>query len=116
MESEIWPWSRGFYKVYVEDYRSKAKIDRWKEAKLHCHYFYRDGRRAYDFIIPSKLYDRVSRILGLKLKAKNLNRVKSGKKAQEHVLAYRFTEMKSSNLSSEGFKNQEMTYGINNWR
>ncbi len=93
-QETIWFWCRGFYKVYVDDYKLKIKIERWKEARLHCHYFYADGRRAYDFIIPSKLHSRARRLLGLNPEPKSINRVQAGKKAQERNLPYRFAEMK----------------------
>jgi len=103
----IWPWHRGYYKVYVDDYQIKRKISKWGEAKLHCHYYYPDGKNAWDFIIPSKLYNRAADELGLPRKAKNKNRIKCGKKNQKQVLASRFTGVKFSNLPSTGLKDKD---------
>ncbi len=117
MSELIWFWSRGFYKVYIDKYELKEKISKWKEAKLHCHYYYPKGKKGWDFIIPSKYYNRVAKELGLPLKSKNGNRVKSGQKAhkvQNHPCQ---PKVKSSNLSPERRKdtdpNQSMPKGEN---
>jgi len=75
MKSEIWPWYRGFYKVYLEDSEKKRQIAGWQGCKEHCKYFLPDGRQGWDVIFPSRLYDKVARIVSLPLKKRNPKRV-----------------------------------------
>jgi len=87
MQSEIWEYDRGFYKVYLENAEIKRKITSWDGCKetvrQHCHYFHPDGKIGWDIIFPGKYYDKIARLLGLPLKAKNQNRVDHGRKLGE---------------------------------
>ena len=64
MNHEIWPYGQDF-KVYVEDWRMKQKLEIRKGCKLSCRYFHKDGKQGWDFIFPVRLYYKVSRIAKL---------------------------------------------------
>ena len=101
MLQEIWPYGRGFYKVYVEDYAIKQKLDDWKDCKLSCRYFHVNGKNGWDFIFPSKLYNRIAGLLHLPLKEKNKNRVLAGRhsKVATNEKRHDLTKVNSVNLS-----------------
>lgn len=80
MKAEIWNFERGFIKVFTSSYEIKTQIARWARAKVSCYYISRDGKKAWDFILPSKLYNRAAELLGLPMKQKNRNRVEAGKR------------------------------------
>ncbi len=81
MKSEIWPYYRGLYKVYTEDYEAVKKIASWQDCKKSCTYHNRKGQVfGWDLIFPAKLYNRVAGLVGLPLRVKNSNRVKQGEK------------------------------------
>jgi len=79
MESEIWKWYRGYYKVYLEDSELKRRIAGMKGCKEHCKYSHPDGRLGWDVIFPTKLYNTIAKLASLPLKKKNLNRVQHGR-------------------------------------
>lgn len=101
MHQEIWPYGRGFYKVYVEDYATKEKLDKWKDFKLSCRYFHKNGKNGWDYIFPSNRHNRVAELLHLPLKEKNKNRILAGEnsKIAKGEIRYDFTQVNSSNLS-----------------
>ena len=64
MNNQIWFYEKGSYKAYTEDRRLINKLTFWKNCKLSCQYRF-PGGSGVDFIIPSKLYHRVSKLLRL---------------------------------------------------
>lgn len=78
---DIWPFSRGQYKVYVEDTALKDRIAGWQDCRVHCVYHNRRFQVvAWDIIFPSRLYDRVAQLCGLPPKKKSPGRVAHGKR------------------------------------
>ncbi len=94
-------WSKGFLKVHVVEASVRSAISRikykengeLKEVKEVSEYFYPKGKRAWDFIVPSKFYNRIARLLGLKPREKNQNRVKAGVKVQTLKSRYVFPKV-----------------------
>ena len=80
MKSEIWFYEKGFYKCYVEELEYKEKLLKLEGVKSSCHYSYPNGKNAWDFILPCRLYNKVAELVGLPKKKKNFNRVRMGKK------------------------------------
>jgi len=80
MENQIWSFGKGLFKAYTGDSKIKNKLHGWVNCKLSCHYSYPDGKVAWDFIFPGKLYSRVAKALNLPDREKNSNRVKAGRK------------------------------------
>lgn len=99
---EVWSYGRGYYKVFVNDCSLKNKIDRWKDFKLSCRYCLADGTKGWDYIFPSKRYNRIAKLLNLPPKQKNINRVLSGKlsKVANAEKRHIFAKIKSSNSAS----------------
>jgi len=102
MRSEIWEWYRGYYKVYLEDSVIKRQITGWGECKEHCYYFHLDGKRGWDVIFPSKLYNRVAKLVSLPLKQKNLKRVQLGRMLGGRAVAENRLEIKKGYQFSNG--------------
>jgi hypothetical protein len=80
VQSEIWVWYRGFYKVYLTDAGIKRQIAGWQGCREHGKYFLSDGRLGWDIIFPSKYYDKVAGLVFLPPKKKNMKRVLNGRK------------------------------------
>ena len=79
--TEIWPFFRGQYKVYVEDAVLKDRIAGWQGCRVHCTYHNRQLRVvAWDIVFPSKLHNRVAELCGLPLRKKSPGRVAHGKR------------------------------------
>lgn len=79
MKSEIWPYYRGFYKVYTEDYEAVKKIASWQGCKRSCTYHNQKGQIfGWDLIFPAKLYNRVAALVELPLRIKSPNRQRHG--------------------------------------
>jgi hypothetical protein len=87
METEIWKYDIGRYKVVVVDRELKNKLMSWKECTLHCRYSYMRGEIGWDFIFPGRIYNRVARLVGLPPKRKNPKRVAQGKRLGELAAA-----------------------------
>jgi hypothetical protein len=87
----IWFWKRGYFKVYIDNLKIRQKVDRWKEAKLHCTYSFPNGQMGWDFIITTKLYNRIAELLNLPSRTKNVNRVEAGKRLQKFKNVHKFT-------------------------
>jgi hypothetical protein len=84
MKSEIWPYYRGLYKVYTEDYEAVKKIASWQDCKRSCTYHNQKGQIfGWDLVFPAKLYNRVAGSVNLPKKGKNPVLVESGRKAAE---------------------------------
>ena len=82
METEIWKYDTGRYKIYVENRDLKNKLMSWKECIRHCVYSHMSNMRAigWDFIFPREIYNRVAKLVGLPPKAKDAEKVAHGKK------------------------------------
>jgi len=79
--AELWPYYRGWYKVYVEDAALRDRIAGWKDCRLSNTYYNRRFRViAWDLIVPAKLHDRVAELCGLPLRKKAPRRVAHGKR------------------------------------
>ena len=71
---------RGHYRAHFKSKVIKDKLESWKDCKFHAEYKDANGNMAWDYIFPGKIYDRIARLLNLKLKVKNKSRVMCGKK------------------------------------
>lgn len=81
MKTEIWPYYRGYYKVYTEDYEAVKKIASWQDCRRSCTYHNPKGQVfGWDLIFPARLYKKVALAVGLPPRGKNSNRVAQGKK------------------------------------
>jgi hypothetical protein len=67
METEIWKYDRGRYKVYIKDREVRKKLRAWKDCTLHCRYSHMSDMReiGWDFIFPGRIRDRVAELVGL---------------------------------------------------
>jgi hypothetical protein len=67
VDTEIWKYDRGRYKVYIEDLEIRKKLIAWKDCILHCRYSHRSDMReiGWDFIFPGRIRDRVAELVGL---------------------------------------------------
>ena len=75
MKPEIWPYYRGFYKVYTEDYQVMKKIASWEGCKRSGTYYNPKGQVfGWDLIFPGYLYNRIAKSVGLPPRKKNPNR------------------------------------------
>lgn len=91
MTPEIWPYYRGFYKVYTENYEAVRKIASWEGCRRSCTYYTQNGKLfGWDLIFPSKLYNKVARLVGLPLKRKNPSRQKQGQIMADKNLRHQF--------------------------
>lgn len=104
-KAEIWSYSKGYYKVYLENGNLAKKIAGWRDGQPAGRYFDRKGRHiGWDIIFPSRLYNRVAKLIGMPGRQKNPNRVRQGKKIAETFQKQRFlrdTKLKSASLGSE---------------
>jgi hypothetical protein len=97
MSMAIWPYGKDFYKVYVEDYRIKQKLEIKRNCKLSCRYFHKDGKQAWDFIFPAQLYYKVVKIL--KLPDKLMDMAKNSLESSRTKMHSDFTQANSAGLS-----------------
>jgi len=88
METEIWKYDRGRYKVYIEDLEIRKKLIAWKDCILHCRYSYMSDMReiGWDFIFPGRTRDRVAELVGLSPQ-KDPRRVARGRKLGKLAIA-----------------------------
>lgn len=107
-KAELWSYSKGYYKVYLEDRSFANKIASRKDCQQVGRYYNKRGRLiGWDLIFPSRLYNRVARIVGLPTKQKNPNRIRQGKKIAEAHQKHRFlrdTNSESATLVKENLK------------
>jgi hypothetical protein len=61
MNQEIRLFQKGFYAVYIIDLKLKRKLDFLKNFKLMTTYFYPNGGRAWEYILPAQMYSKVVR-------------------------------------------------------
>ena len=111
MKNEIWFYEKGYYKAFFKDYSIKHNIDQriartdlWKKVRLGCYYFLPDGRKAWDYIFPAKLYNKFAVLLSLPERKKHPNRVKSGMQVQKLKKRYDITKV---NARKRPFKSIE---------
>jgi len=109
MDSEIWEWFRGYYKVYLEDSKVKRQIASWDECKEHCKYFHSDGRLGWDIIFPSRLFNRIAKLVSLPLKRKNMKRVLHGQILGEQAVVENRLEIKKDYQFSN---NESAKFGL----
>ncbi|MCH7820060.1 MAG: hypothetical protein IIB40_10980 [Candidatus Marinimicrobia bacterium] len=105
--SEIWRFSSGVYKGYTEDIKVAKRIMNWISVEQCSIYYYPDFRlKGYDFIFPTRSYNRVSRVLGLSPRRKSPSKILQGKKLQIRNqrlhLRERGAQVISSKLTSVG--------------
>ena len=109
MNTESWRWKRGYWKFFILDGKIKEKVARWKKAKLHCRYFLPNGKRAWDFIVPSELYNRLAQLLDIPLRKKSPKRIIAGEKVGRFFSTRRFTKVKSRKTGYKPRKMQDHT-------
>jgi hypothetical protein len=63
MRSEIWLFQNGIYAVHITDSKLKNKFDFLKNFKLITTYFYPNGVKGWDYLIPAEMYKKVKRWL-----------------------------------------------------
>jgi len=98
--SEIYEHFRGEYWCYTENIEAARKIMRWESVERSAVHYYPEFRlKAFEFIIPTRTYDRVAEALGLPARKKSRGRVKAGQRLQK---VNRIAEVKSSNSTSAG--------------
>ena len=99
MISEIWSYGRGFHKSYTENLDVAKRIMRWSSVE-RCSIYYTHSMRifAYDFIFPTRTYNRIARLLGFPDKIKCSARIKQGQRLQK---VDRIAQVKLSKLASE---------------
>ncbi len=101
--NEIWQYGRGNYKGYCDDLKIAKRIMNWKSVES-CSIYYTPSMRifAYDFIFPTRSYDRVAKLLELPPRKKSPAKVKQGQKLhlkkQRLPLSVRGAQVKSSKL------------------
>ena len=95
--SEIWQYGRGFYKAYTENLDVAKQLMKWNSVERSSIY-YRPTMRifAYDFIFPTRTYNRVARALGLPNRKKSAGRKKQGQRLHE---VDRIAQVNSSKLT-----------------
>ena len=81
---EIWQCSYypSEFKIWISPKHQdiRRKIEGWKKSVRCATYYYPNGAVTWDFIIPTKLYDRVAKLMGVPKRRKNPGRVAGGKK------------------------------------
>ena len=99
--AEIWYYDRGRYKGYSEDLDVAKRIMNWNSV-VPCSIYYTPSMRifAYDFIFPSRTYNRVAKVLGLPLRKKPPASVKRGRRHQRLLESDCIGHAKSSNLQA----------------
>ena len=103
-ESEIWKDGRGRYKGYSEDINVAKRIMRWKSVqKAATHYYPGMRLKAFEFIFPTRTFNRVARALGLPPRKKSTSKILQGQKLQlknqRLHLMERGAKVKSSELT-----------------
>ena len=95
---QIWSLSRGLYKAYTDEINIAKRIMRWSSVE-NCSIYYNPSMQvfAYDFIFPTRSYNRIARVLGLPERRKSPGRIKQGHVIQK---SYRIAQVKSSKLNS----------------
>ena len=95
--TEIWPYGRGYYKSYTENLDVAKRIMRWSSVE-RCSIYYTHSMRifAYDFIFPTRTYNRVARVIGLPDRKKSPAKIFQGQRLQ---LTERIAQVKSSKLT-----------------
>ena len=100
MKSDIYRYFKGEYWCYTENIEAARKILRWESVERGATHIYSDGKlKAFEFIFPTRTYDRVAEALGLPPRKKSAGRVKQGQRLQK---ADRIAEVKSSFSTSAG--------------
>ena len=96
---QIWSLKRGLHKAYTEDIDVAKRIMRWNSVEP-CSIYYTSSMRifAYDFLFPTRSYNRVARALSLPERKKSSGRVKQGQRLHK---VDRIAQVKTSILSSE---------------
>ena len=97
--AQIWSLRRGLHKAYTEDIDVAKRIMRWNSVE-RCSIYHTHSMRifAYDFIFPTRTYNRVAKAFGWPMKSKSIKRVIQGQRLQN---VDRIAQVKSSILSSE---------------
>jgi len=91
MKPEIWPYSRGLYKAYTEDYQVMKKIASWEGCKKSGIYYNHYGQVfGWDLIFPGHLYNRIAKSVGLPSRKKNPNRQKQGQNMSKENRHHQF--------------------------
>ena len=95
--TEIWRYGRGYYKSYTENLDVAKRIMRWSSVERSSIY-YKPSMRifAYDFIFPTRTFNRIATALGLPGKRKSPARIKQGQRLQKFD---RIAQVKSSILT-----------------
>ena len=65
MKNDIWKWFGSEFKVHCEKREDYQQIVCWTKCRPGGSYLFPDGHKEYDVIIPTSLYDRVAKLLGL---------------------------------------------------
>ncbi|MCH8014966.1 MAG: hypothetical protein IH823_09390 [Candidatus Dadabacteria bacterium] len=103
--TEIWRYGRGYYKSYTENLDVAKRIMRWSSVERSSIYYTPSMRIfAYDFIFPTRTYNRVARVLGLPDRKKSPSKILQGQKLQlknqRLQLMERIAQVRSSKLTS----------------
>jgi len=61
MKQKIWFFQEGFYAVHVIDSKLKRRLDFLKYIRQITAYSYPSGIKAWDFLIPVEMYNKVTR-------------------------------------------------------
>ena len=86
-ESEIWKYG-GLFKGYTEDIDVAKRIMRWISVEPCCTYYTPSMKVfAYDFIFPTRTYNRVAVAFGLPKRRKSPERVKQGRLQKSKKIA-----------------------------
>ena len=105
--AEIWKYFGREYKGYIENLDVAKRIMNWKSVEP-CSIYYTPSMRifAYDFIFPTRTYNRVARVLGLPPRKKSPSKILQGQKLQlknqRLHLMKRGAQVKSSKLTAVG--------------
>jgi len=103
-KAEIWIYGRGYYKAYSENLDVAKRVMNWKSVEP-CSIYYTSSMKifAYDFIFPTRSYNRVAKVIGLTPRKKSPAKVKQGKKLQlkkqRLPLSERIAQVKASKLT-----------------
>ena len=103
--AEIWKYFRGKYKGYTQDIKVAKRIMNWKSVEP-CSIYYTPSMRifAYDFIFPTRTYDRIAEAFGLPQRKKSPSKILQGKKLQlknqRLQLKERGAQVKTSKLTA----------------
>lgn len=98
--SEIWQYGRGFYKAYTENLDVGKQIMKWSSVENSSIYYTHTMQIfAYDFIFPTRTYNRVAKALELPKRKKLIGRIKQGEKLKRFQIHNRIAQVKSSKLT-----------------